>query len=129
MRGALRGWRLLAAATLLAASATAPLPAQGMLDPDHTWDADQWHHAAAGAALDVVMRGPWIAPAWQTPPARVALVMTVGLAYEALQVYEARQSGRLGQEGYGLGVLDLAADLAGAVAVEALWALAKAVVR
>jgi hypothetical protein len=121
---------VLAAATLLAGSPVAPLAAQSPWDPDVTWDADQWHHAAAGATLDVVMRGPWITRSWRNRVAgRLVLVAVVGASYEVLQLYEARQTGRLGQEGYGFGPLDLAADMAGALTVEALLALARAVLR
>lgn len=97
-----------------------------MFDPDWVWNADQWQHMAAGAALVVLMRGPYITESWRESFwGRVGLVAVIGAAYEGLQLFEASQTGMLGQPGYGFGPLDLIADVAGALVVEGIWSLLK----
>jgi hypothetical protein len=39
-----------------------PLAAQ---KHDGRWNEDQWEHTAVGAAVALVMRGPWVAPSWR----------------------------------------------------------------
>lgn len=102
---------------------TAPVAMQGQwLDPDRHWDKDQWHHFAAGAILDVGLRGvPVIAPEWrQKPELRLALIGGLAVIFEAYQVYESKQAGWLGKEGGGFGLLDLAATMMGAMSAEFL---------
>ena len=99
----------------------APLSAQH-IDPDRQWDSDQWQHAATGAAIDLSLRGPWLAPKWQRWYTRVAITAVVGAAYEAVQSVYDHNSGLEGT-GYGFGVLDIVADAAGALAAEAATAL------
>lgn len=96
------------------------------LDPDRCVTClDKGLHVAAGAVVDVALRGPWVAPAWRdTAVKRVALTCAIGAAYEALQVVEALAE-RRGGPGYGFSPLDLAADCAGAVGMELLWAGAR----
>lgn len=98
-----------------------PLSAQH-IDPDHQWDSDQWQHAASGAAVDLSLRGPWLAPSWQRWYTRVAITAAIGIGYEAAQTVSNRRDGLEGT-GYGFGVLDIVADVAGALAAEAATAL------
>ena len=110
---------LLLAAALLAA----PVTLSGQwLDSDRRWNADQWQHFAAGAILDVGLRGlPVIAPEWRRSPAkRLALVGGLAVVFEAYQVYESNAAGWLGNEGAGFGLLDLLATMCGALSAEIL---------
>ena len=111
-------------ATLLAAVLlAAPVTLSGQwLDRDRTWDADQWQHFAAGAILDVGLRGlPVIAPRWRRKPElRLALVGGLAVVFEAYQVYESNAAGWLGNEGAGFGLLDLLATMCGALSAEIL---------
>jgi len=111
-------------AVFMALLGAAPLAAQ-VLDPDRCLTcADSWQHFAAGAALDVVVRGPYITDSWRdTPIKRIAWVATIGAAYEGLQYFEARANGTLGQPGYGFSLKDLGFDVLGAVAVELMDAI------
>lgn len=96
-------------------------PAQGQyLDPDYCWTClDSRHHAYAGAILDVVVRAPFVADSWNNRAwKRVLLVCGTGAVYEGMQAYEAKQTGRLGQVGYGFSPKDLAMDCGGAVGAE-----------
>lgn len=98
------------------------------LDPDNCWNClDSKHHFIAGAILDVAARGPFVAKSWNnTAWKRVLLVAGVGATYEFMQLYEAKQTGTLGQPGYGFSLKDLSLDIGGAVASEILiWSLPK----
>lgn len=109
------------AALVLAMGLVVSVPAQAQwLDPDRRWNADQWQHAALGAALDVIVRGPWVTKSWRdTWAKRFAWSMALGcVALETYQVYESAQRGWLGQEGGGFGLLDCAAVAMGALAME-----------
>jgi hypothetical protein len=99
-------------------------PSAAQWDPDRCLTcADTWAHAAAGMALDGLVRGPWISHGWRdTAPKRLALVGVVAAAYEGTQWYEARVSGQRGR-GYGFGLKDWAATVIGAVALEYLVAV------
>lgn len=101
----------------------APVHLSGQwLDPDRHWNGDQWQHFAAGAVLDVVVRGvPVLAPDWRRSPAkRLVLVGGVAVIFEAYQVYESHAAGWIGNEGAGFGLLDLLATLMGAMSAELL---------
>lgn len=101
----------------------APVALSGQwLDKDRVWDADQWQHFAAGAVLDVGLRGlPVIAPDWRRSPAkRLALVGGLAVIFEVYQVYESSAAGWLGNEGAGFGLLDLLATMCGALSAELL---------
>jgi len=92
------------------------------IDPDRQWDSDQWQHVASGAAVDRSLRGPWLAPSWQRWYTRVAITAAIGIGYEAAQTVSNRRDGLEGT-GYGFGVLDIVADVAGALAAEAATSL------
>ncbi len=100
------------------------------LDPDRCWTCrDKQLHAAAGAAVAIGIRGPWTAPSWRnTALKRIALTCAIGAAYEAVQVAEAIAEHRSGP-GFGFSALDLAADCAGAAALELVWGLGRRVFR
>jgi len=91
-----------------------------VLDPDYCWTClDSRQHFAAGVVLDIAARGPYVAKDWNNKAwKRVLLVAGVGATYEVMQYYEARQTGHLGQPGYGFGPKDLALDVAGAITTE-----------
>ena len=130
MRGALRGGMMLAAATLLGTVVPAPSAAQ-WIDPDTCWTCqDTRLHAAAGALLDAGLLLP-LAPRGfrDTVAKRLLVVGVIGLVYEVGQLSVAQSLGVAGTPGYGVSPKDVVADLAGAVAVEVVVALAKAVVR
>ena len=108
-------------ALLVAALLVAPVHLSGQwLDPDRTWDRDQWQHFAVGASLDVGLRYlPVIAPEWRRrPELRLALIGGLAVAYEAYMVTEHKKAGWLGQEGAGFGLLDLLATMMGALSAE-----------
>lgn len=113
-------WFLTGVAALVVATAQ-PASSQ-VLDPDRCVTCrDKIEHFAAGAGLDLVVRGPWVARpfrdrAWK----RLGLILTMATAWEAIQTGEARQQGRSGQQGYGFSPLDVAATTAGAMAMELL---------
>lgn len=96
------------------------------LDPDRCATClDKQLHVAAGAAIDVALRGPWVARSWHdTAVKRVALTCAIGAMHEVVQMVEAVAERRSGP-GYGFSPLDLAADCAGAVGMELLWAGAR----
>ena len=99
----------------IATGVVQPARAQ-VLDPDRSWRcSDTRQHAAAGVALDLVVRSAILAPAWRRSPVRrVALVVVVGAAYEGVETIAAWQDGSLGTPGRGFGIKDLAATAAGA---------------
>jgi len=106
---------------LLAALLLVPVGLSGQfLDPDRCWTCqDKAQHAVSGAALDLFVRGPWIAKPWRNEAwKRVLWVVVIGAAYEGVQYDEARRAGKLGQPGYGFSLLDLAADVGGAILIE-----------
>lgn len=55
-------WRAAALVAVLSGGVAAALVAQRA---PARWDGDQWQHVAAGAAVALAVRGPWIAPAWR----------------------------------------------------------------
>src|ERR1043166_8994110 len=71
-------------AILLAVMAT-PAPAQ-YLDPDHCLPCrDKREHFAAGAGLDLLARGPWVARSFRDKPwKRLALTGVVATSWEVL---------------------------------------------
>lgn len=95
--------------------------AQQIIDPDYCWRCqDTKAHFAAGATLDLLVRGPWVAKSWRdTPLKRIALTTMVGASYEIVQAMESELKHQRGP-GYGFSPKDLAADFAGAVATEIL---------
>lgn len=111
-------------AVLLAVMAT-PAPAQ-YLDPDHCLTCrDKREHFAAGAGLDLLARGPWVARSFRDKPwKRVALTGVVATSWEVLEMFQDRRDGKAGRPGYGFGPLDIAATVAGAATTEVLAGLA-----
>lgn len=111
---------LAAVATALALLAAATPGRAQYLDPDRCLTCrDKREHFAAGAALDILARGPWVARsfrdrAWK----RVAITATVAVAWEVVEMGEARRDGRAGHPGYGFSPVDVGATVAGAVVVE-----------
>lgn len=110
------------AALLLAFGLLLSTPVRGQwLDPDTCWTCgDKLGHAAGGAVLALVIRGPWVARPWRdTWWKRMAWVVGLGcVLYESYHVYEDNKYGRLGQRGFGFGALDCAAVAAGALTLE-----------
>lgn len=96
-------------------------------DPDYCWTClDSRQHFGAGVFLDIAARGPYVAKNWNNKAyKRVLLVAGVGATYELMQYYEAKQTGHLGQPGYGFGPKDLILDVAGAIVTEAIIGLGK----
>lgn len=91
------------------------------LDPDTCWTCkDKIVHAAGGAALNALVRGPWIAPGWRdTVVKRMAWVMALGcVVYELHDVYESHERGWLGKPGGGFGWLDCIAVGVGGLTTE-----------
>lgn len=107
----------------------APTKTQAQVfDPDYCWTClDSKHHFAAGVVLNIAARGPYVAKNWNDKAwKRVLLVAGVGATYEVMQYYEARQTGHLGEPGYGFGPKDLVMDVGGAIANEVLfWVVRK----
>lgn len=101
------------------------------LDPDRCVTCpDKRIHFAAGAGLDLVWRGPWVAKAFHDSPwKRIAMTATVATAWEIMDALEARREGKAGRPGYGFGPLDLAATVAGTATAEGLQALVHRVFR
>jgi len=92
------------------------------LDPDVKWDKDQWEHMLAGAVTDILVRGPYINKSWRdTATKRLALVLALSIIYEAYQAKRDEEIGWLGSPGGGFGLLDIAANLAGAASLEILF--------
>ena len=116
-------------AAAFAAAATAA--SAQWLDPDRCVTCpDKRIHFAAGAGLDLLARGPWVAKgfhdhAWK----RVLVTATVAASWEMVDALEARREGKAGQPGYGFGPLDLAATIAGAVATEAVQGVGRMLVK
>jgi hypothetical protein len=112
------------------AAAASPVSAQ-WLDPDRCFTCpDKRIHFAAGAGLDLLARGPWVSKgfhdhAWK----RVLVTATVAATWEMMDALEARREGKAGRPGYGFGPVDLAATIAGAVAVEAVQGLGRKLVK
>ena len=108
-----------AAACLALALSPVALAAQ-YLDPDRCWTCrDKVEHFAAGAGLDLLARGPWVARgfrdrAWK----RVAVTAVVATAWELIEMEQARRDDTAGRPGYGFSPLDVAATVGGAVAME-----------
>lgn len=123
----MRSEALVVVALLLA---SAPAGAQ-FLDPDRDWTSfDKGQHVLAGAAIGSLVRGPWIADGWRdTALKRIAWAAVIGASYELSQYVEAEQAGTLGSPGYGFSLLDLTADIAGALAAELLVGLGRWVFR
>lgn len=77
------------------------------------WDRDQWEHLAAGAAVALAVRGPWVTPAWRDRLwKRGAWQLALGVTFEAYQAHELQRFDPTDV------ALDLVADLAGWVVVE-----------
>lgn len=117
---------------LLALSAVAGSSVRAqLLDPDRCVTCfDTYGHAGAGAAIDALVRGPWITRSWRnTPVKRVAWAAAISSLYEALgTVYIAASPDlELGAPGYGFSLKDIGAGIVGAVAVELIVGLGKAV--
>ena len=106
-------------AVLLAAAS--PTHAQ-YLDPDACLTCqDKREHFLAGAGLDLLARGPWVASSFRnTAWKRVALTTVVATSWELIETAQARRDGKAGQPGYGFSPLDIAATVAGAITVEGL---------
>ena len=118
-------WLLLSLGLLCLSASTANAQ---WLDPDNCWTcSDSKQHFAAGAILNIAVRGPYVTKSWNnTAYKRILLVAGVGATYELLQYYEARQLGRLGKVGYGFSPKDLVLDVAGATATEVvIWGIRK----
>jgi hypothetical protein len=100
------------------------------LDRDPCWTCrDKQLHAVAGAAVTLAVRGPWTNPSWRnTAIKRIALTCGIGAAYELVQVGQAVAEDHRGS-GYGFSPLDLAADCAGAAALEGAWSLGRRIFR
>ena len=116
----------------LLAALLATQPASGQfLDPDSDWSArDTYLHAAAGASIDLAVRSGIVAQSWRSSaPRRVVLVVLIGAAYEGVETLAAWENNQLGQPGYGFGLKDLVADLAGAVIAEVAVAGVRALSR
>jgi hypothetical protein len=107
-----------------------PAPAQ-WLDPDRCVTCpDKVQHVAAGVALDLLARGPWVAKSFRNHAwKRVALTATVAASWEMLEALDARRLGKAGQRGYGFGPLDLVTTVAGAAVVEGVQGLARKLTR
>jgi hypothetical protein len=101
------------------------------LDPDRCLTCqDKQEHFAAGAGLDLLARGPWVAESFRDAAwKRVALTTVIATAWEVIELAEARRDGKAGRPGYGFGTLDIAAGIAGAVTVEALTSVARKFVK
>lgn len=118
---------------LLFALLILPAKAQGQshqfFDPDYCWSClDSKQHFAAGVVLDIAARGPFVAKTWHDQAyKRVLLVTGVGATYELMQYYEAKQTGHLGQPGYGFGPKDLVLDMSGAIVTEIIIGIGKEV--
>lgn len=130
MRGARpsRWGTMFAAATLLGASSPAPLAAQW--DPDWDWTAtDTYQHAAGGALLDLAIRLPLVPKSFRdTAPKRLLVVAVIGFVYEVGQ-WDVAHSAGLSGPGFGLSGKDLIADVVGALTVEGVIALGRAVMK
>jgi hypothetical protein len=127
-------WRATSRGAWIVAAAflpTAPPASAQWLDPDRCVTCpDKLQHFAAGASLDVLARGPWVAKgfrdhAWK----RVAMTAVVATGWELLEALDARRAGKAGTRGYGFGPLDLVTTVAGAAAVEGVQALARKLTR
>ena len=87
---------------------------------------DKMEHAAAGAAVGLVVRGPWFAESWRDHAwKRVGWVAVLGATYEYFQYLEHKAMGRLGNPGFGFSPLDIGADVAGAIALELVAGVGK----
>lgn len=119
-----------AAILVAVAAATAPLTAQ-YLDPDRCWTCrDKVEHFAAGAGLDILARGPWVAASFRNRAwKRVAVTAVVATAWELIEMEQARRDGTAGQPGYGFSPLDVTATVGGAVAMELAAAGLRAILR
>lgn len=96
----------------------APLDAQRFGDL-RAWDVDQWQHVAAGAAVALVVRGPWIAKPWRdTVWKRGAWQLGLSLVYERVTHVTAKGYGS-GLDGFDTG-LDVLANMVGWLLVELL---------
>jgi hypothetical protein len=107
-------------ALLVLALAVPRSGAAQLLDPDTCWSCrDTYAHAVAGAGINLAVRSGIIAESWRTSPVkRVGLVLLIGAAYEGVETLAAWENGQLGERGFGFGLKDLAADVAGALVVE-----------
>lgn len=115
----------LAALVLLAS----PVAAQ-TIDPDWCLACEDTQlHAAGGALLDLGLQLPLAPKGFRdTAAKRLLVVAVIGFVYEVGQ-WDVAHSAGLSGPGYGISPKDLLADVAGAALVEAVVALAKAVVR
>jgi hypothetical protein len=118
-------------AAVAALPSTASTATAQYLDPDRCLTCqDKREHFAAGAGLDLLARGPWVSPSFRNAAwKRVALTTVVAVSWEVLEAADARRDGDIGRPGYGFGLLDIAATVAGAATVEALSGIARRFVR
>jgi hypothetical protein len=80
---------------------------------------DKIQHAAAGAGIVILARGPWIDSSWRNHVwKRLTWAALLGVSYEVLQYFEHKASNQLGRRGFGFSPHDVVAGLAGAAAVE-----------
>lgn len=114
-------------ALILLTVAARPAPAQAILDPDTCWTCrDTYQHAAAGGLVNIAMHTQIIAPSWRKSfLGRMGLTLAVGATYEVVELVSAWENKTAGQTGYGFGLKDLVADLAGALVVEGVVALGR----
>lgn len=94
-------------------------------DPDRCVTCrDKREHFVAGVGLDLLARGPWLAPSFRDRPwKRVALTGVVATSWEIIEAAQARRDGKAGS-GYGVSPLDIAATIAGAATLEAVTVVA-----
>jgi hypothetical protein len=118
-------------AAVAALPATASPATAQYLDPDRCLTCqDKREHFAAGAGLDLLARGPWVSPSFRDAAwKRLAITAVVATSWEVLEAADARRDGDIGRSGYGFGLLDIAATVAGAATVEALSGIARRIVR
>lgn len=92
--------------SLLAAPLAAPAQVLGGSEP------------AAGAALNLALRGPWVAPAWRRPLPRLVVSQAISVGYELAVDPRGWARGR-----------DVAPRLGGYLLTEGLVALGKKLLR